>query len=88
MNAALANWIKKDQEERRAHQLYMARKNEKDDKQWNKMMVLLLTQYSMKKNDKLMILNFVRHKKLGKNLTPAQRSVITNLYYKYKETVA
>ena len=87
MDSALANWIKKDQEERQRHREYMARKNEKDDKKWNKMIVILLTQYSLKKNDKIMILNFVRHKKLGKNLSPAQRSVVTNFYYKYTTAV-
>jgi hypothetical protein len=87
MDARLAAWIARDQEERRQHALYMARKNEKDDKLWNKMIVELFRTYGakLKANDKLILLNFARHKKDGKNFTPAQRSVITNLYYKYEE---
>lgn len=83
MNFALINWIKKDQEERRQHQAKMVKRNERDDQLYLGLIKELI-KLDIKAKDRQMIANFLRHKKEGKNWSPAQRSVITNIYYKYQ----
>ena len=82
---ALWIWIKKDQEERKKHAEYMARKNARDDQQYMKLIVDCLTKFKCSRKEKIMLLNFARVNKEGRNLSTGQRSVITGIYYKKVE---
>lgn len=82
MSPALANWIKAQEEDKRKHAEKMAIKNSEDDKQFLAMMKPLLGS-ELKQKERIMLLSMLRFKKEHKNWSPAQRSVIANLFYKH-----
>ena len=75
-------WIKRDQEERKKHAEYMARKNARDDQQYMQLIVNCLTKFKCSRKEKIILLNFARVNKEGRNLSTGQRSVISGIYYK------
>ena len=82
MDFSLIAWIKKEQQEIQEHQQKMALKYSKEDRLYIDMMAKLIP-LPLKTKERIMVFNFLRHKKDGKVITPAQRSCITNLFYKY-----
>ena len=87
--SALYAWIKKDQEERRKHAEYMARKNSRDDELYIKQIKELMTECKLSTKEKMFLTSLSNSKKLGKNFSPSQRSALNNLFYKhfYKESM-
>jgi hypothetical protein len=82
MNPALANWIKQEQKEKEEHAKKMALKNQKDDEVYMNFIKTLI-KLKLTPKEKIMVCNLLRYKKEGHNWSPAQRSVITNIYYKH-----
>lgn len=82
MGFGLINWIKKDQAERAEHQDKMVLKNQKDDEVYLNFIKVVI-KLGLSKKEHIVVCNLLRHKKEGKNWSPAQRSVITNIYYKH-----
>lgn len=80
--SALFAWIARDQEERREHELKKAIRRFEEDKHYMKLIVDCLTKFKCTKKEKIMLLNFARVNKDGRNLSDGQRSVITGIYYK------
>jgi len=79
---ALIAWIKRDQEERREHESKMALKNWKDDEIYLDFIKTII-KLGLPPREYTMIVNILRHRKDGKNWSPAQKSVIANIYYKH-----
>ena len=78
----LLAWVKRDQLERAEHQAKQVVKSANDDELFTRMLQTLV-KLGLKPKDQVFALNLVRHKSEGKNYTPAQRSAITSLFYKY-----
>jgi hypothetical protein len=79
---ALANWIKHQQEEKLEFEASRARSNFESDKEFVGMIDVLM-KTDIKARDKMILNGMLMHKKKGFVLSPAQRSVIANIYYKY-----
>ena len=77
----LLAWIKRDQEERRNHQLKMAKKNYKEDNEFMRLISFLVRDWAkLKVKEREFICSLARHRDEGKNFSGAQRSAITSLY--------
>jgi len=77
----LIAWIKRDQEERRQHQLKMAYQNHKDDAEFMELIGTLILNWSkLRIKEKELVLSLIRHREQGMNFTPMQRSAITGMY--------
>jgi hypothetical protein len=80
----LLAWIKRDQEERRNHQLKMAVKNYKEDEEFMRLISFLIRDWKdLKVKEREFICSLARHREEGKNFTPAQRSAVTGMYLRY-----
>jgi hypothetical protein len=64
------------------HASRVALKNQKDDEVFMGM-IRTVVKLGLSPNEYTMICNILRHKKEGKNWSPAQRSVIANIYYNH-----
>lgn len=82
---ALANWIKKDQEERKAHQAKMALRNHEGDKQYIELLTSLTQQdwKKLKASEKQFVCSLVRQFEELRNFSAPQRSAIASMYYRY-----
>jgi phage gp16-like protein len=82
---ALFRWIKKQQEEKEAHQLTMANQKYQEDKDcYLKHLVELIQEWRhIKIKEKIIIMNFVKHHEAQRNFSTGQRSLIMGLYMKY-----
>ena len=83
MSPALANWIKKEQEDKIRHAELMAIKYAKEDKSYLVMIANGLAKLQLTSNEKIFFLSLARHKREGKNFTTGQRSAIAGIFYKY-----
>lgn len=80
----LMAWIKRDQEERRSHQLKMAIRNYKEDEEFMRLISFLVRDWAkLKVKEKEFVCSLVRHRDEHKNFTGAQRSAITGMYVRY-----
>lgn len=78
----LLAWIKRDQEERLRHQDAMVKRRAEEDELYIKQVKELVTECKLSRKEITFMMNMLSHKKEGKNFTPAQRSAITNMFYK------
>lgn len=80
----LLAWIKRDQEERRNHQLKMAKKNFKEDEEFMRLISFLVRDWlKLKVKEREFICSLSRWREEGKNFTGAQRSAVTGMYLRY-----
>ncbi len=84
-NFALIMWIKKDQAERAEHRAKMVMKNHKDDAEFMSLIKPMVPAWSkLKVGERTFVMNMVRHRDEGRNLSPAQRSELTRIWLKCK----
>jgi hypothetical protein len=77
-------WIKKDQEEREVHREKIVLKRMREDSEFVKYIKALAPKWkSLSVREKLLVQGIAEHRKLGRNLTDAQRSAIVALYLKH-----
>lgn len=80
----LMAWIKRNQAEIQNHKEKMALKNYQDDKSYARLMSFIVQHWpKLKTFEKLMILRLTEQHESFRVMSPAQRSVITNMWIKY-----
>lgn len=80
----LMAWIKRDQEERRAHNEKMVIKHYKEDEEFMRLISFLVRDWKkLKVKEREIIAGLARQRDAGKNITPAQRSMITGMWLRY-----
>ena len=81
----LLAWLKKQREKDDKHRQYRAYKAKEEDVIYVNMITETVKKWhQIRSQDKIMLCNFARWKNDGRNFTPPQRSVITQIYYKIK----
>lgn len=82
-NFALIAWIKREQEEKAAHQAKMVVKNYKEDKEFLNLVKAIVKSWKLiKVQERIFVTNMVKHHEEGLNLTVRQRSELTRIWLK------
>lgn len=80
-NAGLYAWIKEDQQEQEQHAIKMGIRSQQEDRQLYHKMIDGLKGMSLREKDAIFVNNLSDWRDKGYNLSPAQRSALTNLFY-------
>ena len=80
----LMMWIKRQQEEKLAHQAKMVKRNREEDKEWMRFISFIVRAWPHLNNkEKQMILNFSTRHEDSRNFSVKERGAITAMYLKY-----
>ena len=85
LDFGLFAWIKKQQQEQEEWEESQRYNNQLIDKEYVTLLSQLVNKFpEMKMKDRIVFSNLAKYKQEGKNFSPAQRSVIANLFYKHQ----